>query len=59
MAEDAKLYKNMNSDSDDYGDYYHIVPAGDPVGATGRCSGLYAEVMHRGDTGWVYKKSID
>lgn len=59
MEEDDKLYKNVDSGSDDYGAYYHVIPAGDPVGATGRCSGNYAEVMHQGDTGWVFKHKID
>jgi len=56
MAEPARLFNSRYSDDERY---YHVIPAGDPVGATGRCTEYLAEVMHLGDTGWVFKDLID
>ena len=54
--ESAVLY--VTSDVND-GRSYHTIPAGDPVATTGKCDGHFAQVMHLGDTGWVFKDLID
>ena len=56
MAETAALYVTAAVDD---GRTYHYIPMGDPVATTGKCDGHFAQLMHGGDTGWVFKDLID
>ena len=56
VSEDAELWVTKNMDDNRY---YHIIPEGDPIGATGKCNYYFTQAMHGGDTGWVFRHQID